>query len=201
MVCPFQRATRASPWAMSSISTSSGEGSSRSSRRPDSMRCQARGAADALAAITVGADRRRLMAVAAHQMIVDHAHGLHEGIDDGRPAEAEAPRASNPWRSSRRAGSRRALPDGCGTCSVAACRPRSPTDSGEAFLLLNGETGVRVACTLASIFARLRTMPSSFISLASSAPVISRDDCRVEAVESPAKCSRLRRMVIQESPA
>ena len=29
-VWPFQRATRASPWAMSSISTSSGEGSSRS---------------------------------------------------------------------------------------------------------------------------------------------------------------------------
>src|SRR6266481_5940746 len=36
-VCPFQRATRASPWAMSAISTSSGEGSSRSSRRPESM--------------------------------------------------------------------------------------------------------------------------------------------------------------------
>ncbi len=33
------------PVAMSSISISSGEGSSRSRRRPDSMRCQARGAA------------------------------------------------------------------------------------------------------------------------------------------------------------
>src|SRR5665213_2662998 len=43
LVWPFQRATRAKPCAMSSISTSSGEGSSRSSRRPDSMRCQARG--------------------------------------------------------------------------------------------------------------------------------------------------------------
>ena len=43
IVWPFQRATRARPWAMSSISMSSGEGSSRSSRRPDSMRCQARG--------------------------------------------------------------------------------------------------------------------------------------------------------------
>ena len=42
-VWPFQRATRARPWAMSSISMSSGEGSSRSSRRPDSIRCQARG--------------------------------------------------------------------------------------------------------------------------------------------------------------
>src|SRR5579863_5337277 len=43
LVCPFQRATRASPCAMSSISMSSGEGSSKSSRRPDSIRCQARG--------------------------------------------------------------------------------------------------------------------------------------------------------------
>lgn len=42
-VCPFQRATRARPWAISSISMSIGDGSSRSSRRPDSMRCQARG--------------------------------------------------------------------------------------------------------------------------------------------------------------
>ncbi len=41
-VWPFQRATRASPWAISSISTSSGDGSSRSSRLPDSIRCQAR---------------------------------------------------------------------------------------------------------------------------------------------------------------
>ncbi|MHC2615434.1 hypothetical protein ACVMGF_006507 [Bradyrhizobium diazoefficiens] len=45
VVCPFQRATRASPCAMSAISMSSGEGSSRSSRRPDSMRCQARDSA------------------------------------------------------------------------------------------------------------------------------------------------------------
>src|SRR5215470_16322396 len=42
LVWPFQRATRASPWAMSAISMSSGEGSSKSSRRPDNIRCQAR---------------------------------------------------------------------------------------------------------------------------------------------------------------
>ncbi len=42
-VWPFQRATRASPCAMSLISTSKGEGSARSSLRPDSMRCQTRG--------------------------------------------------------------------------------------------------------------------------------------------------------------
>src|SRR5262245_34951836 len=51
LVCPFQRATRASPCAMSSISMSSGEGSSRSSRRPLNMRCQAR------ALLLVGAGR------------------------------------------------------------------------------------------------------------------------------------------------
>src|SRR5271156_3676386 len=44
-VWPFQRATRASPCAISSISTSSADGSRRSRRRPDSMRCQARGEA------------------------------------------------------------------------------------------------------------------------------------------------------------
>jgi hypothetical protein len=43
VVCPFHRATRARPWAISSISMSRGEGSRRSRRRPDSMRCQARG--------------------------------------------------------------------------------------------------------------------------------------------------------------
>jgi len=42
LVCPFQRATRARPWAISAISISSGEGSSRSSRRPDNIRCQTR---------------------------------------------------------------------------------------------------------------------------------------------------------------
>jgi len=41
-VWPFQRATRARPWAISAISTSNGEGSRRSSRRPDNIRCQTR---------------------------------------------------------------------------------------------------------------------------------------------------------------
>jgi hypothetical protein len=42
-VCPFQRATNASPCAISTISISSGVGSSKSNRRPESIRCQARG--------------------------------------------------------------------------------------------------------------------------------------------------------------
>src|SRR5580658_2972447 len=100
LVWPFQRATRANPWAMSSSSMSSGEGSSRSSRRPDSMRCQARGsdagrvARLARCAVSATAARpeflARLMAVAGDNMIVDHADCLHEGVDDGRPAEFEA---------------------------------------------------------------------------------------------------------------
>jgi hypothetical protein len=32
------------------------------------------------------------VAMAADQMVVDHADGLHEGVDDGGAAEAEAPR-------------------------------------------------------------------------------------------------------------
>src|SRR3984957_12276690 len=100
LVWPFQRATRASPCAMSSSSMSSGDGSSRSSRRPDSMRCQARGsdasrvARLARCAVSATAARPELlalrMAVAGDQMIIDHADRLHEGVDDGRPAEFEA---------------------------------------------------------------------------------------------------------------
>src|ERR1700723_3688051 len=99
-VWPFQRATRARPWAMSSSSMSSGDGSSRSSRRPDSMRCQARGcdasrvARLARCAVSATAARPEFlalsMAIASDQMIVDHADRLHEGVDDGRPAEFEA---------------------------------------------------------------------------------------------------------------
>src|ERR1700719_2211682 len=100
LVWPFQRATRAKPCAMSSSSMSSGDGSSRSSRRPDSMRCQARGSdagrAARLSPRAVSATAARpeflalRMAIAGDQMIVDHADRLHEGIDDGRPAEFEA---------------------------------------------------------------------------------------------------------------
>src|ERR1700680_4194988 len=57
LVCPFQRATRASPCAMSSISMSSGDGSRRSSRRPDSIRCQARGGALGRSVITCSSSR------------------------------------------------------------------------------------------------------------------------------------------------
>src|SRR5580704_792265 len=73
---------------MSSISISSGEGSSRSSRRPDSIRCQARGLA--AAPFLLGDFLNGFMAVAGHEMIVDHADRLHEGIDDGRAAKFEA---------------------------------------------------------------------------------------------------------------
>src|SRR5687768_10270759 len=53
VVWPFQRATRARPCAMSSTSTSSGDGSRRLRRRPDSMRCQARGGAPALSGTSI----------------------------------------------------------------------------------------------------------------------------------------------------
>ena len=101
-VWPFQRATRASPCAMSSISMSSGEGSSRSSRRPDSMRCQARGAAlrtcrlgsravfAGIAVYFAASFGQAVVTVAVDQMVVDHAGRLHEGVDDRRPDELES---------------------------------------------------------------------------------------------------------------
>ena len=42
-VCPFHRVTLANPWAISSISISSGDGFKISRRRPLNIRCQARG--------------------------------------------------------------------------------------------------------------------------------------------------------------
>src|ERR1700722_16793273 len=120
-VWPFQRATRARPWAMSSSSTSSGDGSSRSSRRPDSMRCQARGcdasrvARLARCPVSVMAARPELlalrMAIAGDQMIVDHADRLHEGVDDGRPAEFETALQKLLGDRAR----------GCGLCRHLAC--------------------------------------------------------------------------------
>jgi len=68
------------PCAMSSISTSSGDGSSRSSRRPDSMRCQARGAVFlailrgllicAMLIFGLPSLGTRRMTMAGHQMVV-----------------------------------------------------------------------------------------------------------------------------------
>src|SRR5579872_7009243 len=99
-VWPFQRATRARPWAISSTSMSSADGSSRSSRRPESMRCQARASAvacggglsrcKASATAVLSELGDHVVPVAGHQMVVDHAGRLHEGIDDGWAAELEA---------------------------------------------------------------------------------------------------------------
>ena len=107
---------------MSSISMSLGAGSSRSRRRPDSMRCQARVRAGRLGAGWSRRPWRQLVstfarcdgsargltpgsrghlepslqlgagavAVAADEVIVDHAGRLHESIDRGRADEAEA---------------------------------------------------------------------------------------------------------------
>src|SRR5690348_5222386 len=76
---------------MSSISISSGEGLSKSSRRPDSMRCHARGSSDlAIFRFRPPAVAERAMTVASHHMVIDQSASLHHRIDDGRAAEAEA---------------------------------------------------------------------------------------------------------------
>src|SRR5436190_5914798 len=85
-VWPFQRATRASPWAMSSISISSGEGSSRSSLRPESIRCQARSSG----AMSARQLLHRLVAVAVNHVVVHQPAGLHEGVNDGGADKSEA---------------------------------------------------------------------------------------------------------------
>src|SRR4051794_30624825 len=83
---------------MSAISMSSGEGSRRSSRRPESMRCQARGGVSSalLACGFVGMRSGRgafsedRMAVASDQVIVHETDGLHECVHDGGADELEA---------------------------------------------------------------------------------------------------------------
>src|ERR1700733_5705650 len=60
----------------------------RSSRGPDSMRCQAR--ALRVAAFLVGGFLNGPMAKAGNEMVIDHADSLHEGVDDGRAAKFEA---------------------------------------------------------------------------------------------------------------
>src|SRR5690349_15788684 len=106
-VWPFQRATRARPWAMSSMAMSAGLGSRRSRRRPESMRCHARlGASEGSATFLSGPAffivlrsklhrcslqlSARAVAVAAHDVVVDHADRLHEGIHRRRAHEAKA---------------------------------------------------------------------------------------------------------------
>src|SRR5579883_3218577 len=81
---------------MSSISMSSGEGSIRSSRRPESILCQARCRSAVMRSpLRARSALRRergdgLMAMAIDEMIVDHAGRLHESVDDRRPDEIAA---------------------------------------------------------------------------------------------------------------
>src|SRR6516162_2599603 len=54
----------------------------------------------------------RLVAMAGNQMIVDHADGLHEGIDNGRPNELEAALGQLLRHRARNGGLGWNLPDG-----------------------------------------------------------------------------------------
>jgi hypothetical protein len=87
---------------MSSISISRGEGSSRSSRRPDNIRCHARGA-DGLVPGVLPDERARIYSTtpfrappAIDEVVVDHADRLHEGVDDCGAAEFKTPRLEVP---------------------------------------------------------------------------------------------------------
>ena len=56
-VCPFHRVTRANPWAISSISISSGEVQCHIERRPLNIRCQARGSGTPIVFFSTGLRR------------------------------------------------------------------------------------------------------------------------------------------------
>ena len=73
--------------------------------------------------------------------------------------------------------------------------------TGEAALCRQGRGVMRASATVASIFARLRTMPASCISASFFFSLQRAIFFRIEAANALRKASRLRRMVIQESPA
>ena len=126
IVCPFQRATRASPWAMSSISTSSGEGSRRSSRRPTASAARHGEAAsvarysspEAVAPIEAspmpGFPARRRLAGLEHRAARPEPRGR------GRAGPGRAPRCRRSSRACRRACRRRGSRAGGGKGGVAA---------------------------------------------------------------------------------
>ena len=148
---------------MSSISTSSGEGSRRSSRRPDSMRCQARRARGSR--VMVGfrcASAGMPVAAAIDEMIVDHADRLHEGVDDRRAAEIDAARLQVFGDCARNFGFRRHFADCGGNCCDRCVRRRSSQRwCAKPPVLLEFEISAGRARPSPSILARLRTIPAS----------------------------------------
>ena len=120
---------------MSAISTSSGEGSMRSSRRPDSIRCQARRGARSLMAKLARQRAAGLVTAAIDEMIVDHAGRLHEGVDDGRPDEIAAHARASPWRWRARRRSRRHVLQAHPRVVDRASVDEAPQMTGEAALV------------------------------------------------------------------
>src|ERR1700733_1995705 len=125
---------------MSSISISSGEGSSKSSRRPDSMRCQARGDCAFLFADFLNG----LIAIAGNEMVVDHADGLHKGVDDGRAAELEAALRQFLGHGARDGGLRRNLTHAAIAVDLGPAVDEVPEQFGKAGTLFHrAEPGAR----------------------------------------------------------
>src|SRR5712691_4225532 len=84
------------------------------------------------------------MPVAGHQMIVDHADGLHEGVDDGRPDEFEAAARELLRYPPRHLGLRRYLRRGAETVHLGLAVEKIPKQPRKAWTLLHHlEIGAR----------------------------------------------------------
>src|SRR3954464_13321468 len=191
-VCPFQRATRASPWAMSATSMSSGEGLSRSSRRPESMRCHARGCTLAFergAAIVsrLRRSRMRRVPVAGDKVVVHHADRLHEGIDDGRADELEATAGQLLRDFPRQLGLGRDLSDAAPAVHQGLAVDEVPEQTGESGPLLHhvepGAAGAYRALDLHAIAHDAGVAHQPLDLLRS----VARDLLRCEAIEGTAE--------------
>ena len=128
----------------------------------------------------------RLVAVALHQMVVDHADRLHEGIDDGRADELEAARRQAPSTSPATARSRPApawWSRNLLTFGLPSRKSHSSAEKPGPFSM-HLEIGARRQHRALDL-ERLRTMPASCIS--------ARPSCaRRSARSSPARSRRRR---------
>ena len=116
---------------------------------------------------------------AVGDVVVDHPGGLHEGVGRGRTHEREATSAIV-------AGRGRPSPG-------AKDHSRSDNPSGSSW-------AARALRMAAAIFARLRTMPASAISRASSSGPNSATVSMAKPANADRKAGRLRKIVIHDRP-
>ena len=199
-VWPFQRATRASPWAMSSSLDVERRGVEKVEPPPGQHALPGPRSLRAHLRFSARADAFR-MAIAADEVVVDHADRLHEGVDDGRAAEIEALRLAAPWKSAARFRFRRECRRGSSALTGQAPRRRNPRGNSRSRRAPESRARRVRLRPWSAIFARLRTMPASSISASTCASSKRAMIAGSKLANALRKLSRLRRIVIQESPA